>query len=226
MPPTKTRVPTRATPAAPPARGDSARDILRVAAELFRQRGYTDTSLAAIGERLGMSAAALYYHYRSKEEILLAYLENALRDVTVRVEAALSTVSSPEQRLRVFTITHATFQLEPLGDLSAEARATHYGISQLIGGLDPRNRRKMAKQLRAYVDIPRAIIQEGIAQGVFRPVDVTASVFAILGMVEFAPLWFRPDGQLDSEGVASLYASFAVRMVSALPSDGVGHRQA
>jgi AcrR family transcriptional regulator len=49
--------------------------ILDVAGELFTDHGYDATSLREIADRLGFTKAALYYHFQSKEEILVALLE-------------------------------------------------------------------------------------------------------------------------------------------------------
>jgi AcrR family transcriptional regulator len=54
---------------------DTRGEILEVAAELFTDRGYEATSLREIAERLGITKAALYYHFRSKDDILRALLE-------------------------------------------------------------------------------------------------------------------------------------------------------
>ncbi len=52
-------------------RGETRERILDVALELFNEQGYDKTSLREIAERLGVTKAALYYHFRSKEDILL-----------------------------------------------------------------------------------------------------------------------------------------------------------
>jgi AcrR family transcriptional regulator len=56
-------------------RRGTRRAILAVARELFAAHGYAGTSVADIADRIGMSKAALYYHFRSKAEILRALLE-------------------------------------------------------------------------------------------------------------------------------------------------------
>ncbi len=64
-----------ALPAAQPQSGDGARStrerILDVALELFTKQGYDKTSLRDIAERLGITKAALYYHFERKQDILL-----------------------------------------------------------------------------------------------------------------------------------------------------------
>jgi AcrR family transcriptional regulator len=52
--------------------------ILEIARDLIRERGYTSTSISQIAGRLGTSKAALYYHFKSKEEILDALLSEPL----------------------------------------------------------------------------------------------------------------------------------------------------
>jgi AcrR family transcriptional regulator len=61
-------------PASRPAAGqrDTRQRILDVALELFINQGYDGTSLRQIAERLGVTKAALYYHFASKEDLLLA----------------------------------------------------------------------------------------------------------------------------------------------------------
>ena len=54
---------------------DTRERILAVAQELFIDQGYDGTSLREIADRLGFTKAALYYHFRSKDEILVALLE-------------------------------------------------------------------------------------------------------------------------------------------------------
>jgi AcrR family transcriptional regulator len=56
---------------------DTRARILEVASELFTDQGYDATSLREIADRLGFTKAALYYHFKSKDEIMLALLEPA-----------------------------------------------------------------------------------------------------------------------------------------------------
>jgi AcrR family transcriptional regulator len=70
---------------------DTRGEILEVAAELFTEKGYEATSLREIAERLGITQAALYYHVRSKDDILRALFEpmgDVLVELVERLEAA------------------------------------------------------------------------------------------------------------------------------------------
>jgi len=60
------------TPPAAAAKSDTRDRILDVALDLFTEQGFDGTSLREIAERLNVTKAALYYHFESKDDILLA----------------------------------------------------------------------------------------------------------------------------------------------------------
>jgi|SRR5262245_34960539 len=67
--------------------GTTTRDRIReVAVELFSTRGYEKTSLREIADELGITKAALYYHFRSKEELLASLVEPVLDDMSAVVD--------------------------------------------------------------------------------------------------------------------------------------------
>lgn len=57
-------------------RGDTRARIQQIAVELFTEQGYEKTSLREIAERLDVTKAALYYHFRSKEDIVASLVED------------------------------------------------------------------------------------------------------------------------------------------------------
>ncbi|MEV4397773.1 helix-turn-helix domain-containing protein [Nonomuraea sp. NPDC049607] len=57
-------------------RTDTRERIQRVALELFAERGYDKTTLQEVAERLGITRPALYYHFRTKEEILTGVVDH------------------------------------------------------------------------------------------------------------------------------------------------------
>ena len=57
-------------------RGDTRARIQQIALELFAEQGYERTSLREIAERLGVTKAALYYHFKSKEDIVCSFTED------------------------------------------------------------------------------------------------------------------------------------------------------
>ena len=64
--------------------------ILDAAAQLFRRKGYRVTSMRDIAAASGMLAGSLYYHFASKEELLVAVYAEGVRRISVSVRAALA----------------------------------------------------------------------------------------------------------------------------------------
>ncbi|MFF5293161.1 helix-turn-helix domain-containing protein [Paractinoplanes globisporus] len=94
---------------------DTRARILAVALELFSARGYAGTSVADLAKRLGITKAALYYHFSAKSDILEALASGPL-------EALEALVASAPARSRV----------ELLGEIS-DITADIYTVSRLIG---------------------------------------------------------------------------------------------
>ncbi|MCW7945522.1 TetR family transcriptional regulator [Streptomyces hygroscopicus] len=67
-------------------RGDTRQRIQDVALELFAEQGYEKTSLREIAERLDVTKAALYYHFKTKEEILVSIFEDLTRPMDELIE--------------------------------------------------------------------------------------------------------------------------------------------
>ena len=80
--------------------------LLDAAARLFAGKGYRETTMRDIGAEVGMQAGSVYYHFKSKEELLLAVYAIAVEGIEARVLAALEGVEDPWKRLEVAVVTH------------------------------------------------------------------------------------------------------------------------
>ncbi|MFG1672480.1 TetR/AcrR family transcriptional regulator [Streptomyces sp. Y7] len=67
-------------------RGDTRQRIQDVALELFAEQGYEKTSLREIAERLEVTKAALYYHFKTKEEIIVSLFEDLTKPIEELIE--------------------------------------------------------------------------------------------------------------------------------------------
>ena len=80
--------------------------ILDAAAQLFRRKGYRVTSMREIAAAAGMLAGSLYYHFASKEELLVAVYAEGVRRISVSVRAALARDADPWARLEAVCAAH------------------------------------------------------------------------------------------------------------------------
>jgi len=78
------------------------KEILDVAEELFTAKGYESTSTTDILERVGIARGTLYYHFKSKEEILDALIDRIIQGMVSNIRLALSDKSTTLQKLISF----------------------------------------------------------------------------------------------------------------------------
>src|SRR5690242_3658624 len=83
------------------ARPDTRARIQAVALELFAEQGYDKTSLREIAERLDVTKAALYYHFKSKEDIVASLVEDYFGQIDELVAWGRTLPKTPESRAEV-----------------------------------------------------------------------------------------------------------------------------
>jgi AcrR family transcriptional regulator len=76
--------------------GDTRETIRAVALELFSNKGFEQTSLREIAERVGLTKASLYYHYSSKQSLLLAVVEPVITGWRAIVDETATLEQNPE----------------------------------------------------------------------------------------------------------------------------------
>jgi AcrR family transcriptional regulator len=83
------------------AKSDATRGrILEAALELFRDRGFEATTMREIAESAGVATGAAYYYFDSKDAIVLAFYDQAQKDMTARLEEILASSRDLSERLR------------------------------------------------------------------------------------------------------------------------------
>lgn len=95
-----------------PRQDNRRQQLLDVAARLFRERGYHVTSMRDIAHEVGMLSGSIYYHFSSKEDLLLAVYEEGLRHIAERVDAAVAAQNTPWERLEAGCAAHLEAMLE------------------------------------------------------------------------------------------------------------------
>ncbi len=83
------------------ARGEARQRVLTAALELFSQNGISGTSLQMIADHMGVTKAAVYYQFHTKDEIVLALIEEPLQELHETLELA---ASQPSRRKRLETL--------------------------------------------------------------------------------------------------------------------------
>lgn len=150
--------------------------ILTIATQLFIQRGYHGLAVREIAEAVGVSKAALYYHFKDKEELLLAILDVYLDDA----EALLDQVRQADgpSRQQVRSLVHCILA-QP-----AEQRAMIRLASQEMAHLSEPARKTFGESYHVrFIGKIQAILNDGIQQGELKSCDSLLATWALLGMM-------------------------------------------
>ncbi|MGH2727059.1 MAG: TetR/AcrR family transcriptional regulator, partial [Actinomycetota bacterium] len=190
--------------------GGTAARIEEAALELFFVRGYKSTSMRDIAQALGITAAALYNHYPSKDQILYAMVSRLHQELEGALLAALEAAGpDPRDRLGALVRAHALIHTKYRKD-------AHVANSEIFSLIEP-GRDEVIASRRRMRDSFQAEIGAGVERGVFRVEDALVATFAIINMGIRIAEWFVPGGRLTAEQVADMHAELALRMVGARP---------
>lgn len=180
---------------------DRRTEILKSAAAAFRRRGYHGASVDEIASALNMTKGNLYYYFANKEEILFACHEYSLDKLLALMDEVHADTAPPEAKLRrlVLAFVHTI-----LDDLHGTA------LTLDPEALSPPLFKRVIAKRDQFDHGIRAIIQQGIDQGVFRPGDPKMIEFAMMGAVNWISKWFDPAGEQTSDQIGDAFADYLV----------------
>ncbi|MGW6022859.1 TetR/AcrR family transcriptional regulator [Streptomyces sp. NPDC055099] len=190
---------------------DAARRLLIAAVEAFAERGYHATTTRDIAGRAGMSPAALYIHYKTKEELLHRISrighDKALRVLRTAADGPGSAAERLADAVRSFVRWHA--------DHHTTARVVQYELD----ALGDEHRTEIIALRRQSDAAVRDMINDGVRDGEFDVPDVPGTTLAVLSLCIDVARWFNVAGTRTPDEVGALYADLVLRMVGAKKQD-------
>lgn len=181
-------------PAAGSARRSKRESVMAKAAELIARQGFDGTSMRDIAAAVGMLPGSLYYHFASKEDLLLDIHERVVAGMTERVQAALDGVTDPWERVERAAIAH----LEGL--LASGSLVT------IISPNFPKDRDALNQRLKAHRNA-----YERVFQDLFAAVEVPEGIdrrllrLQLLGALNWVPVWYDPKGKTTPAEIARTF---------------------
>ena len=169
---------------------DRREQILAIATELF-QKGFRATSLDQVAAEMGVTRPALYYYFRSKEELLAAIYD---RGVGVLIERASKLFT---ERLPADVLLRRLIEVH-VGTMLQERPIVRVYFQEKDSLGKAASRSVKAKEV-AFTKMMADAIQAGQAEGVFRQGDPELIVNAILGMLIWVYQWYRPDRHAEED---------------------------
>lgn len=174
--------------------------ILTCAAGLFRHRGYERTSVRDIAEAAGITSGSLFYHFASKEDLLVVVMLEGLQSVTAAVAGAWQREAPLAVRIQEMLRCHLASLLGP----SLDAMTVMLYESR---SLSPEALRRVYAQSASYEQLWAQAVGAAAAQGLVDG-DTVLVRQAVLGALNWTTQWYRPGGRLGVDVLAARMSAF------------------
>ncbi|MFZ4289667.1 TetR/AcrR family transcriptional regulator [Variovorax sp. HJSM1_2] len=200
---------------------DKREAVLRMAAQVFNEKGYMAATLDEVAERLHVTKPTLYYYVKNKDEILFECVRIGLTMMQDAITKAGASGGSALDKL-VAAMHQYT-----------EIVTMDFGMCLIRVGEDPlppESQRKL-RRIKAAIDLEfRELIRQGIAEGTIAPCDPKLAAFTLAGALSWIGRWYRPDGawtpdDIARQCIALLSNGLCVQKTAPLPAKSTPRRK-
>jgi AcrR family transcriptional regulator len=177
--------------------------LVRESARLFREKGYDATSVRDIAAATGLQSGSWVYHFKTKQDILAAVMEEGLEQALERIEAIAREQLSPREHFRALLQTHLDTLLGPGQDF----------IPVLLyewRSLDAAGRPRIIELQRRYEAVWDDVIRELQRSGDWA-MPTRVDRLLMFGALNWIAHWYRPGGPLDVAELAADAERFFLR---------------
>jgi TetR/AcrR family transcriptional regulator len=159
--------------------------IVAAALEEFAELGLAGARIDEIARAAQVNKALLYYYFESKEHLYEGVVEQMFMAMTGALRGALGTGQGPREKLLAFL--DANFKV--LAAQPAYARLLEQQmdiVKVFLNDLKPDTAQKFQRQITPLLAEFRAVLEEGVQSGAFRPIDIDAVLPLLLMLVRTA----------------------------------------
>ena len=182
----------------------TAAAIRRAGLRLIYRRGFEAMSLRELAAEVGIQAASLYNHIRTKQDLLFDLVREHMETLLTQTDAALDKApAGATERLRAFIAHHVVYHLEKKQEV--------FVANFELRALEPRHLATIVGMRRDYEEKLIALLDSGVAAGDFEVRDTRVTAYAILAMLTGACTWYKPEGRLTKAEVVELHAELVLR---------------
>ena len=182
------------------------KQIVKVAAKLFAERGYEGTTMSDIASKVGILKGSLYYFVKNKQDLAVMAYVDLLDEIEVEMKRIVGSDKNCEERLRDAISGQVHLVLDHLHG------AILINLDRGINRFPAKIRKELREKRRAVRYLWIGLIEEGIEKGEFRDCgDAKLSASAILGMCSWIAVWFHKGGTFDVDTIADTFIAIALR---------------
>jgi TetR/AcrR family transcriptional regulator, cholesterol catabolism regulator len=181
------------------------REICRIAARVFYEKGYDGASMQDIADAVGLTKAGLYHHVGSKDRLLFEIMNYGMDILDESVISRIRGVDEPRERLRKLIAGHIDLIVRTR---NLEITVILHENRSLKGPL----RTKINARKAEYIALLERTIGDGQAGASSPPViSPRLAAFALLGMINWLYQWYKLEGPVKEEELIEAYTAFFLR---------------
>lgn len=172
-------------------------EVLQAAACVFSDKGYRASTIQDIGRELGITSAALYYYFSSKQEILSELIVRPVRRLREMAVSVAQSDLSAQDKLGEIIRRHVAMMMEQreLFTIFLRERVE----------LEPKHAEYLAAMEEEYYVSVRSVVEAGARNGEVRDINPQLAALGIIGMTNWVLRWYRPDGPLTADEIAAAF---------------------
>jgi len=176
--------------------------ILQKASAMFRERGYTTTSMRDLAEVVGIEAASLYNHIESKSEILQEIISRIAGECNTHLDGLDNNETSSLARIESLIRFHVQMMLGRFDDYWVMVHDWIHLSEPYLS--------EFTSQRRQYVQRMEKIIEEGIRNKELRPVMPYVAMLTILSSVRGLEFWHRSGKKISPQEMEDNMVNFLI----------------
>ncbi|MEK4228136.1 TetR/AcrR family transcriptional regulator [Solibacillus sp. FSL H8-0538] len=178
--------------------------IIEESLNQFERQGFSATSIQQIMEATGATKGTFYYHFNSKEQLLMDFHTDYIDDLHDRLFIKLAPLSSPIEKLR------AVVELLIL-DIQTNGQQARVYFREMRH-LSPDHAELIKEKRKQFRNVIELIIEQGIAEKEFRrELNPRLTSYALLGMTNWSYQWFDVDGTMSLSELADTYTTLLLQ---------------
>jgi TetR/AcrR family transcriptional regulator, cholesterol catabolism regulator len=166
-------------------------EIIQAATQLFREKGYGAATMRDLAEMVGIEAASLYNHIKSKEEILKLICFETAKKYVVQLDFIEKKETNSVEKLRALLKLHIL--------MVTDAKDAVFVCNNEYKHLTEPYLSDFQKIRRGYEKRFLAIIETGIENGELKKVDSAIALYTFLSAVRWLEIWYRPERKIGAE---------------------------
>ncbi len=187
-------------------------EVYATAAKLFATKGYHATRVQDIADELGILKGSLYYYFSSKEDLLVKITEGKIEELLAAIEAIAQTGYPPRQKLALAIDEHPRF-------FQQHVHIYTIFVKEQLADINKRTANNARKMNRAYQQVWKRMVEEGIKSGEFRPdLDTELIMRAILGLCNYTWTWYDPAGRVQIRELARIFTEMILSGIDYPPN--------